>query len=42
VTQGIEKEAIKVVGMGDANPVASNDNEEGRSKNRRIEFVLTR
>lgn len=42
VSIGIEKEAIKVVGMGDANPVASNENEEGRSKNRRIEFVLSR
>jgi outer membrane protein OmpA-like peptidoglycan-associated protein len=42
ITQGIDKEAIKVVGMGDANPVASNENEEGRSKNRRIEFILVR
>lgn len=41
MSQGIGKEAIKVVGMGDADPVASNDNEEGRSKNRRIEFVLS-
>lgn len=41
MSQGIEKEAIKVVGMGDANPVASNDNEEGRSKNRRVEFILS-
>jgi outer membrane protein OmpA-like peptidoglycan-associated protein len=42
VSIGIDKEAIKVIGMGDANPVASNENEEGRSKNRRIEFVLNR
>jgi OOP family OmpA-OmpF porin len=41
MTQGIPSDAIKVNGMGDADPVASNDNEEGRSKNRRIEFVLS-
>lgn len=40
MTQGISANAIKVNGMGDADPVASNDNEEGRSKNRRIEFIL--
>jgi len=42
ITQGIDANAVKVVGMGDANPVASNENEEGRSKNRRIEFILSR
>lgn len=42
ITQGIDASAVKVVGMGDANPVASNENEEGRSKNRRIEFILSR
>ncbi|PHM17193.1 MAG: hypothetical protein CJD30_07850 [Sulfuricurvum sp. PD_MW2] len=40
MTQGISANTIKVNGMGDADPVASNDNEEGRSKNRRIEFIL--
>ncbi len=40
VTAGIDPKAIRVEGMGDANPVASNDTEEGRSKNRRIEFIL--
>lgn len=38
--QGIDPKIITVNGMGDADPVASNDTEEGRSKNRRIEFVL--
>lgn len=42
MTQGIDGRKITVEGMGDANPVASNDTEEGRSKNRRIEFVLSR
>ncbi len=42
VTQGIDLSAITVKGMGDANPAASNDNEEGRSKNRRVEFIPAR
>lgn len=39
-TQGIDPSIITVNGMGDADPVASNTTEEGRSKNRRIEFIL--
>ncbi|MDD2781600.1 OmpA family protein [Sulfuricurvum sp.] len=39
-SQGIDASVITVNGMGDADPVASNATEEGRSKNRRIEFVL--
>ncbi|MFY9141868.1 OmpA family protein [Sulfuricurvum sp.] len=39
-TQGIDPSVITVNGMGDANPVASNDTQEGRSKNRRVEFIL--
>lgn len=38
--EGIDPSIITVNGMGDADPVASNTTEEGRSKNRRIEFVL--
>jgi outer membrane protein OmpA-like peptidoglycan-associated protein len=40
MTLGIDSSVIQVNGMGDANPVASNENEEGRSKNRRVEFIL--
>src|SRR3989339_686955 len=40
VSQGIDSSVVTVKGMGDANPVASNENEEGRSKNRRVEFIL--
>ena len=39
-TQGIDPHSITVNGMGDADPVASNTTEEGRSKNRRVEFIL--
>jgi outer membrane protein OmpA-like peptidoglycan-associated protein len=42
ISLGIDSSAVSVKGMGDADPVATNDNEEGRSKNRRIEFTLVR
>jgi outer membrane protein OmpA-like peptidoglycan-associated protein len=35
---GFDQNRIITVGMGPDNPVASNDTEEGRAKNRRIEF----
>lgn len=42
VSLGIDPSAITVNGLGALNPVAANDTEEGRSKNRRIEFVFSR
>ncbi len=39
-TQGIDASRITVNGKGALDPVAPNDTEEGRSKNRRIEFSL--
>lgn len=38
--QGIHSSQIKAKGWGDVNPIAPNDSEDGRSKNRRIEFIL--
>ena len=38
---GIAKERIASKGKGEANPVASNDSEEGRLKNRRVEIQFT-
>jgi outer membrane protein OmpA-like peptidoglycan-associated protein len=32
---------ITTKGMGESDPVASNDTEEGQSQNRRVEFVIT-
>jgi chemotaxis protein MotB len=38
--QGIPPEKLAAIGMGESRPVAENDTEEGRSKNRRIEIYL--
>lgn len=40
VSLGVSAGRIKAVGMGPKEPVASNDTEEGRAKNRRIEATL--
>jgi len=40
VSKGIDSNRIEAEGMGEENPVASNDTAEGRAKNRRIEAKL--
>jgi len=40
IAAGIDKDRIQVVGLGQANPIAPNDTEEGRAMNRRIEFTV--
>ena len=40
ITQGIKPERMAASGFADLLPIAPNDNEENRSKNRRVEFVL--
>jgi outer membrane protein OmpA-like peptidoglycan-associated protein len=37
VSKGIEASRVRAVGYGDERPIASNDSEEGRKQNRRIE-----
>jgi outer membrane protein OmpA-like peptidoglycan-associated protein len=38
IDHGIEARRLEVRGYGESDPVASNDDEEGRARNRRIEF----
>jgi OOP family OmpA-OmpF porin len=39
VGRGVKRTRLEPAGAGDSEPVASNDTEEGRAKNRRIELV---
>ena len=38
VAQGVPRDLITTVGLGEASPVASNDTAAGRAKNRRVEI----
>lgn len=40
VAKGIDKNRLRAVGSGSSKPVAPNDTEEGRAKNRRTEFKV--
>ena len=40
ITFGVAPERIKAYGYGDLKPVATNDTEEGRAQNRRVEITL--
>ena len=41
-SHGIKTERVTTEGFGDTKPLASNDQEETRSKNRRVEFTITK
>ncbi len=38
---GLGADRVKAVGYADSRPVATNDTEEGRTKNRRVEIIVT-
>lgn len=40
VSEGVKAELLSAAGHSEHDPVASNDNDDGRAKNRRIEIVL--
>ncbi|MBQ8101023.1 MAG: OmpA family protein [Paludibacteraceae bacterium] len=41
MARGVDAARIEAEGRGETEPVADNDTEEGRSRNRRVEFVIT-
>ncbi len=40
ISQKIDKNRIKIEGLGDTKPIVENDNEENKTKNRRVEFLI--
>ena len=40
VAKGVAVDQLRAIGFGETRPIASNDTEEGRAQNRRIEFVV--
>lgn len=40
-TNGIANNRLTAIGKGETDPIASNDTDDGRAQNRRVEFVIT-
>jgi len=40
ITQGVDEKKLVAKGFGETKPIADNDTEEGREKNRRVEFNI--
>ncbi len=40
ISIGLESERVAFSGMGDTDPIADNDTEDNKSKNRRVEFII--
>ena len=40
VSQGVNPALVQTRGLGDTDPVASNDTPQGRAQNRRVELTL--
>jgi outer membrane protein OmpA-like peptidoglycan-associated protein len=41
ISKGLTGDRLKTTGLGIADPIASNDTDDGRSQNRRVEFAIT-
>ena len=41
INGGLQSDRVKAVGYGDSKPITTNDTDKGRSKNRRLEIVIT-
>ena len=41
ISQGVKPDLVSAHGLGDSNPVASNDTPDGRAQNRRVELTLS-
>ena len=41
ISQGVNPNLLTAQGLGDSNPIASNDTPQGRAQNRRVELTLT-
>ena len=41
INGGLQNDQVKAVGYGDSKPITTNDTDKGRSKNRRLEIVIT-
>jgi OmpA-OmpF porin, OOP family len=42
ILKGIDKSRINYIGYGSSKPVATNDTNEGKQQNRRVEFIISR
>jgi len=42
IAKGVEENRITAKGYGKASPIATNDTDDGRAQNRRVEFVVTK
>jgi OOP family OmpA-OmpF porin len=40
IKRGISADRIEAEGKGESQPITTNDTEEGRAQNRRVEFVI--
>ena len=41
INGGLQSDRVKVMGYGDSKPITTNDTDKGRSRNRRLEIVIT-